>query len=57
MYALKLIKTGKLAATVAQYPKEIGKIAAETAYKAMKGEEIPKEIKVPVKLLTKDNLE
>lgn len=55
--ALTLIRTGKLTATVAQYPKEIGRIAAETAYKSMKGEEVPKEIKVPVKLLTKDNLE
>lgn len=55
--AIKLIKAEKLTATVAQYPKEIGKIAAESAYKDLAGEEIQKEIKVPVKLLTKDNIE
>ena len=55
--AIKLIKTEKLTATVAQYPKEIGKIAAESAYKDLSGESIQKEIKVPVKLLTKDNIE
>lgn len=55
--AIKLIKAEKLTATVAQYPKEIGKIAAESAYKDLSGEKIQKEIKVPVKLLTKDNIE
>ena len=55
--ALKLIKANKLTATVAQYPKEIGKIAAESAYKDLSGKKILKEIKVPVKLLTKDNIE
>ena len=55
--AIKLIKAEKLTATVAQYPKEIGKIAAESAYKDLAGEKIQKEIKVPVKLLTKDNIE
>lgn len=55
--AIKLIKAEKLTATVAQYPKEIGKIAAESAYKDLSGEKILKEIKVPVKLLTKDNIE
>ncbi len=55
--AIKLIKAEKLTATGAQYPKEIGKIAAESAYKDLSGEKIQKEIKVPVKLLTKDNIE
>lgn len=54
--ALKMIKAGKLTATAAQYPKEIGKIAAESAYKHLAGEKIPHEIKVPVQLITKDNL-
>lgn len=55
--AIKLIKVGKMTATATQYPREIGKIAGEVAYKFIKGEEVPKEIKVPVKLLSKDNIE
>lgn len=55
--ALTLIKAEKLTATAAQYPKEIGRIAAESAYKFLAGEPIPHEIKVPVKLITKENIE
>lgn len=55
--ALKMIELGKLTATAAQYPKEIGKIAAESAYKYLMGEHVAHEIKVNVKLITKENLE
>lgn len=51
---IKLIENGKMTATAVQYPKEIGKIAAESAYKYFNGEKIPEEIKVPVKLFSKD---
>ncbi len=54
--AYKLIEAGKMTATAAQYPKEIGKIAAESAYKFISGEKISKEIKVPVKLITLEDI-
>ena len=50
------IEAGKMTATAAQYPKEIGKIAAESAYKFISGEKISKEIKVPVKLITLEDI-
>lgn len=54
---IKLIKAGKLTATVAQYPKKIGRIAAESAYKHLGGEEVEKEIKVPVRVIERKDLE
>lgn len=54
--AVKMIKSGKLTATAAQYPEEIGRIAAEEAYKHLSGKMIQHEIKVPVKLITKDDM-
>jgi ribose transport system substrate-binding protein len=54
--ARKMIKAGKLTATSAQYPKLIGEMASNAAYKYLKGEEIEHEIKVPVKLITKANV-
>ena len=54
--AYKLIEAGKMTATAAQYPKEIGKIAAESAYKFISGEKISKEIKIPVKLITLEDI-
>ena len=41
--------------TSAQFPKEIGRIAAETMYKSLAGEVVEKDIKVKVELITKDN--
>lgn len=54
--AIKMIENGKLTATAAQFPVKIGNIAAETAYKKLSGEKVDKYIKVPVKLLTKENM-
>ncbi|HHT66523.1 MAG TPA: sugar ABC transporter substrate-binding protein, partial [Clostridiales bacterium] len=51
-----MIKDGKMTATSAQFPKEIGKIAAEQAYKHLKGETIEKEIFVPVELVNAETL-
>lgn len=54
--AIKMIENGKLTATAAQFPVKIGNIAAETAYKKLSGEKVEKYIKVPVKLITKENM-
>lgn len=49
------IEAGKLHSTSAQYPDEIGKVAAEAAYDHLTGKTVPKDIKIPVKLITKAN--
>jgi ABC-type sugar transport system substrate-binding protein len=49
------IKAGKLHSTSAQFPKEIGRVAAETIYNHLAGKPVPKEIKIPVKLITREN--
>lgn len=53
--AVAAIKAGKLHSTSAQFPKEIGRLAAQAAYDGLAGKAVPKEIKVPVKLITKAN--
>lgn len=53
--AVAAIKAGKLLGTSAQFPKEIGRLAAQAAYDGLGGKPVAKEIKVPVKLITKDN--
>lgn len=50
------VRAGKLHATVAQFPKEIGRIAAEKAYEHLEGTPVEKDIKVPVKLITRENV-
>jgi ABC-type sugar transport system substrate-binding protein len=52
---LKAIEAGTLYASVAQQPKELGKIAVQNAVKAAKGEKVEKTIKVPVKVVTSEN--
>ncbi len=54
--AMEMIKKGKMTATAKQFPEEIGKIAAKTAYKYFDGEKVDHEIKVPVKLIDKEQL-
>jgi len=54
--ALAMIEKGKLTATVAKSPDMIGRIAADTALKKLKGIKIEKNINVPVKLINKSNL-
>jgi ribose transport system substrate-binding protein len=49
------IKTGKLHSTSAQFPKEIGRVAAEKAYDYLARKPVEKDIKIPVKLITKEN--
>ncbi len=50
------LQVGKLHATVAQFPREIGRIAAEKAYDHLQGKPVEKDIKIPVKLITRDNV-
>jgi ribose transport system substrate-binding protein len=49
------IKAGKLLSTSAQFPKEIGRIAAEKMYEHLSGKTVEKNIKVRVELITKEN--
>ena len=49
------VQAGKLLSTSAQFPKEIGRIAAEKAYDHLAGKPVEKEVKVEVKLITKEN--
>jgi ribose transport system substrate-binding protein len=49
------IKAGKLLSTSAQFPKEIGRIAAEKMYEHLEGKPVEKDIKVPVELITEEN--
>ncbi|MDD7464226.1 MAG: D-ribose ABC transporter substrate-binding protein [Anaerococcus sp.] len=51
--AISAVKEGKLSATVAQKPDEMGKIAVDTAIKYLNGEEVDKEIASPLELVTK----
>ncbi|WP_075367141.1 ribose ABC transporter substrate-binding protein RbsB [Desulfosporosinus metallidurans] len=51
--AVKAVKDGKMAATVAQKPDLIGKTALETALKVAKGEKVAASIPVELQLITK----
>jgi len=50
-----MIKAGKLHSTSAQFPKEMGRVAAEKAYAHFAGQPVEKDIKIPVKLITREN--
>ncbi len=51
--ALKAIKDGKMAATIAQQPALIGSLGVEMADKYLKGEKVEKFIPAELKLITK----
>jgi ribose transport system substrate-binding protein len=53
--ARRAITEGRMTATVAQYPDEMGRAAIDAAVKAMKGEAVPADIGVRIGLITKDN--
>ncbi|MFJ3435159.1 substrate-binding domain-containing protein [Streptomyces cyaneofuscatus] len=53
---LKAVGAGTLYASVAQQPSELGKIAVQNAVKAAKGEKVEKTVKVPVKVVTRENV-
>ena len=51
--AVAAVKDGRMAATVAQQPGEMGKVAVQTALKLIKGETVPASLPVVVSLITK----
>ena len=51
------VQAGKLHSTSAQFPKEIGRIAAEKMYEHLEGKAVPKEVTVRVELIAKENAE
>ena len=53
--AVKAIAQGRLVATAAQFPVEMGKAAAEQAYNHLEGRPVEKEVKVRVELIDKAN--
>ncbi len=54
--AIQAIKDGKLAATVAQQPAEMGRLGVETAIKYLNGESVPDYIPVDLTLVTAETL-
>lgn len=50
--AVKAVKSGKLAATIAQQPEKIGELGVETADKLLKGEKVEAQIPVPLKVIS-----
>lgn len=51
--AVKAVEKGNMAATIAQKPEEMGRVAAEVAVKAAKGEKVEKFYPVELELITK----
>ncbi|NGO12929.1 substrate-binding domain-containing protein [Streptomyces sp. HC44] len=54
---LKAVKEGTMYASVAQQPTELGRIAVENALKAADGEKVAATVKVPVKVVTTENVD
>ncbi len=54
--AKKAIAAGTMAASVAQFPSEMGRAAVESAVKVIRGETVQPDIKVKLELVTKDNV-
>ncbi|MFE7750593.1 substrate-binding domain-containing protein [Streptomyces sp. NPDC057428] len=53
---LKAVNTGTLYASVAQQPKELGKIAVQNAVRAADGKKLDSTVMVPVKVVTRQNV-
>jgi ribose transport system permease protein len=53
---LKAVEAGTLYASVAQQPTELGKIAVRNALDAAEGKDLQDLVKVPVKVVTKENV-
>lgn len=52
-----LIKEGMMKGTAAQFPSEIGSEAADVIYRLLNGEDVEKQILVPVELVTSENVD
>ncbi|MFJ8792927.1 substrate-binding domain-containing protein [Streptomyces sp. NPDC102462] len=53
---LTAVKNGTLFASVAQQPTQLGRIAVDNALKALEGKKIDETVKVPVKVVTEQNV-
>lgn len=53
---IKAVKSGKMAATVAQQPEEMGRLALQAAYDHFNGKTVKKNIESPLKLVTTESL-
>ena len=53
--ARKAIQAGRMEASVAQSPRDMGRIAVESAARLLRGESVPADQKVPISLVTKGN--
>ncbi|MET7366395.1 substrate-binding domain-containing protein [Streptomyces sp. NPDC005566] len=53
---LKAVEAGTLYASVAQQPKELGKIAVQNAVRAAEDKKVDSTVKVPVKVVTRQNV-
>jgi ribose transport system permease protein len=53
---LKAVKDGTLYASVAQQPSQLGRIAVDNALRAIDGKKVDATVKVPVKVVTKENV-
>ncbi|WP_406841607.1 substrate-binding domain-containing protein (plasmid) [Streptomyces sp. AHU1] len=53
---LKAVSAGTLYASVAQQPKELGRIAVDNALRAAEGKKVQETVMVPVKVVTKENV-
>ena len=51
---IKAVEDGSLAATIAQQPDQMGRLALQAAYDFYAGQEIPEKIDSPLELVTKD---
>jgi len=48
VFARRAVRDGKLYATVVQYPKKIGKLAADAVHRHLVGHDVEKEVLIPV---------
>ncbi|MFG2373807.1 substrate-binding domain-containing protein [Streptomyces sp. NPDC048504] len=53
---LTAVKQGTLYASVAQQPSQLGRIAVDNALRAAQGKKVESTVKVPVKVVTKENV-
>ncbi|MFD3501983.1 substrate-binding domain-containing protein [Streptomyces sp. NPDC058676] len=53
---LKAVAAGTLYASVAQQPTQLGRIAVDNALRALEGKKVEETVKVPVKVVTKENV-
>ncbi|OLZ69769.1 transporter [Streptomyces sp. IMTB 2501] len=53
---LTAVKNGTLYASVAQQPTQLGRIAVDNALRAVQGKKVEPTVKVPVKVVTKDDV-